>query len=151
MYTKTIMLFLFPLTSCLAQDLNFRYKDTLALFEKDLIQCIKEQSDHENDCRKQYYHVLQDYETDVYYHISNKIKKNKTSVQKEAMDLAEGEWKKSSYWYIAKLMKEFKEKHPGKNVWDADPKLKPDIKLFYIKTAAFFTDRINYLLNLVKD
>ncbi|WP_337965471.1 hypothetical protein [uncultured Flavobacterium sp.] len=151
MNAKIIVLLLFPLWGCFAQKLNIRYSDTLVKYEKVLTQCIKEHNDHELDCRKEYYHALQDYESDVFYAVRKVKEKTKTAAEIEAMNVAEGEWKRSSYWYIAKLMKEFKDKHPGKFVWDTDADLKADIRIFYIKTAQYFTDRMNYLLSLIKD
>jgi len=47
-------------------------------------------------------------------------------------------------------MKEFQQKHPRKYVWDIETVLINDIRIFYIKTAQYFVDRMGYLLNLVK-
>ena len=47
-------------------------------------------------------------------------------------------------------MKEFQVKHPGKFVWDNDSALKLDARIFYQKNAKYYTDRISYLLSLVK-
>jgi hypothetical protein len=151
MNSKIIVLLLFSVISCFGQDLNIRYSDTLSMFEKELTQCIKDHNDHELDCRKEYYHVLQDYESDVFFAVIKVKRKTKTAAEIDVMQRAEGEWKRSSYWYIAKLMAEFKQKHPGKFVWDTDANLKDDTRIFYIKTAQYFTDRMNYLLSLVKN
>jgi len=144
------MFLLFPILNCFSQDLNVRYRDTLAMFEKDLQKCIKEYADHELDCRKEYYHVLQDYQADVYFAVTKVLGKNITPEKMTEIELAEGEWKRSSYWYISKLMKEFQQKHPGKFVWDTDAVLTNDRRVFFTKTAQYFIDRIDYLLNLVK-
>ncbi|WP_152560980.1 hypothetical protein [Flavobacterium sp. ASV13] len=147
---KILIFLLFPILNCFSQDLNIRYSDTLAMFKNDLQQCIKEHPDHELDCRKEYYHVLQDYQADVFFAVRKVLEKSNTPAKMKEMDLTEGEWKRSSYWYIAKLMKEFQQKHPGKFVWDKEKNLVDDQRIFYIKTAQYFIDRMNVLLGLVK-
>lgn len=94
MNSKIIVLLLFPIISCFAQDLNIRYSDTLSMFEKELTQCIKDHNDHELDCRKEYYHVLQDYESDVFFAVIKVKRKTKTEAEIDVMQRAEGEWKR---------------------------------------------------------
>ena len=150
MNLKIMLLLIFPIASCLAQEINVRYQDSLVLLEKDLVKCIKEHSDHELDCRKEYYHALQYYEKEVYYAVSEIRDKTNTKAQTDEFIKAEVKWKDSSYWYLAKMMKEFQKTHPGKFVWTKGPGIKDDARVFYQKNAQYFKDRINYLLSLVK-
>lgn len=149
MIARIILLFLLPLTTCIGQELNVKYNDTLVMFNKDLNQCIKEHSDEEMNCRKEYYHALKYLETQVYFAVLKVL--NKNGEEKDNFAKKEGEWTDSSYWYFTKTHKEFQAKHPKSFVWDKNPELKPEIRVFYKKNCQYFIDRINYLLNLVKD
>jgi len=97
---RLLMFLIFPILNCFSQDLNIRYNDTLATFEKKFLQCTKEHADHDLDCRKEYYHMLQDYQAEVYFAVRKLLEKSNTTAKMQEMDIAEGAWKRSSYLYI---------------------------------------------------
>ncbi|PIF33143.1 hypothetical protein CLU81_3719 [Flavobacterium sp. 9] len=146
MTIRFILFFVLLLPSCYAQNIT----DPLPTLEKEVNQCIKENSAEELNCRKEYYHELQFWETEVFNTVLEIAFENKTEDEKNVFIKKQTEWKDSTYWYVAKTMKEFKDKHPGKFVWDKGAELLPDARIFYQKNAKFYTDRISYLLSLVK-
>lgn len=146
MISKFILFFILTFTSSFGQNVT----NPLITLEKEVNQCIKENSKEELNCRKEYYHELQYWETEVFDAVFEMISKNKTEDEKTAFIEKQTAWKESTYWYFAQTMKEFQNKHPNKFVWDKDPKLKNDARTFYQKNAQYYIDRISYLLSLVE-
>ncbi|BFM45135.1 hypothetical protein CFS9_37760 [Flavobacterium sp. CFS9] len=146
MTSKFVLFFILTLSTCFGQSIT----DPLPTAEKGLNECIKANSKGELNCRKEYYHELQFWETEVFNAVSEIIKRNKTEEERAAFEKEQVEWKETTYYYFAKTMKEFQFKHRGKFVWDNDPGLKSDARLFYQKNAKYYTDRISYLLSLVQ-
>ncbi|WPO77903.1 hypothetical protein [Flavobacterium sp. KACC 22761] len=146
MTSKFILFFILTLTTCFSQNIT----DPLPTAEKELNECIKANSKEELNCRKEYYHELQFWETEVFNAVLEIVYGNRTEEERAAFEKKQAEWKETTYYYFAKTMKEFQVKHPGKFVWDNDSALKLDARIFYQKNAKYYTDRISYLLSLVK-
>lgn len=146
MTSKFILFLILLISTSYGQNIT----DPLPEAEKELNACIKANSQEELNCRKEYYHELQFWETEVFNAVSEIVYRNKTEEERAAFEKKQAEWKETTYYYFAKTMKEFQTKHPGKFVWDNDPALKTDARLFYKKNAKYYTDRISYLLGLVK-
>ncbi|MNQ72938.1 hypothetical protein D3C85_876550 [compost metagenome] len=146
MISKFILFFILTFTSSFGQNVT----NPLITLEKEVNQCIKENSEEELNCRKEYYHELQFWETEVFNAVFEMISKNKTEDEKIVFIEKQTAWKESTYLYLAQTMKEFQNKHPNKFVWDKDPKLKADARTFYQKNAKYYIDRISYLLSLVE-
>ena len=144
--SKCILFFILLFTSSFGQNIT----NPLITLENEVNQCIKEYSDEELDCYKEYYHELQFWEAEIFDAVFLMISKNSTEEEKKAFTEKQTAWKESTYWYFAQTMKEFQIKHPNKFVWDKDPKLKADARKFYQKNTKYYIDRISYLLSLVE-
>ncbi|OYU81710.1 MAG: hypothetical protein CFE23_02160 [Flavobacterium sp. BFFFF1] len=143
--SKFILLFILTVSSAFGQNVT----NPLPALEKEVIQCIKENSNEEVNCYKEYYQELQFWETEVFDAVFEMLSKDKTEDEKTAFTAKQTAWKESTYWFFTKTMKEFQKKHPNKFVWDKDPKLKADAIVFYQKNTKYYIDRISYLLSLV--
>lgn len=145
--SKFILFFILIFASSFGQNIT----NPLISLEKEVNQCIKENSEEELDCYREYYRELQFWATEVFNAVFEIVSKNKTESEKKTFKQEQISWKESTYWYYAKTMEEFQNKHPDKFVWDKDFKLKADAKTFYLKNTKYYTDRISYLLSLVEN
>jgi hypothetical protein len=146
MISKSIFFLIFPFITCLEQDINLKYNDTLAILDKELAKCINDNKGKEVDCHKEYFHFLQDMVLDVHIAVDQIDGKNNT----DSMTKEHVLWKDSSYWYYSKTHKEFKTKHPHESVLQPTLNAKADAILMLKKNATYVKQRIIYLLSLVK-
>lgn len=82
MTSKFILFFILSLSTCFGQNIT----DPLTTVEKELNECIKANSQEELNCRKEYYHELQFWETEVFNAVSELVFGNKTEEEKTAFE-----------------------------------------------------------------